>query len=103
MVVYTLEQRWETLRYYFENHDNVAEFVRMLRMDFGRREAQSAKYVRYLVKKVKETVILIDKLKRKKPKPVCTPESIAAVAEIVCETPSISIHRPSQRLNISET
>ena len=30
MVVYTLEQRWEILQHYFENHCNVAERVRKL-------------------------------------------------------------------------
>ena len=54
-------------------------------------------------KKVKETDILVDKPKREKPKTVCTPENIAAVTESVCETPSISIHRRSQQLNISQT
>ena len=39
MVVYTLEQRLEILRHYFENHGNVAEYVRKLRTDFGKREA----------------------------------------------------------------
>ena len=68
MVVYTLEQRWEILQYCFENHVNIAECVRKLRTDFGRRGAQSASYVRYLVKKVKETGIIIDKPKREKPK-----------------------------------
>ena len=38
--------------------------------------------VRYLVKKVKETGILIDKPKREKPKTVRTPQNIAAVAII---------------------
>ena len=71
--------------------------------DFGRREAPSAPYVRYLVGKVKETGILIDKPKREKPKTVRTPQNIAAVAEIVCEAPSTSIHRRSQQLNISAT
>ena len=75
-----LEQSWE-------NHGNVAECVRKLRMHFGRREAPSAPYVCYLVKKVKETGILIDKSKREKPKTVRTPENIAAVAESVCEAP----------------
>ena len=103
MVVYTLEQRWEILHHYFENHGNVAECVRKLRTDFGRRKAPSAQYVRYLVKKVKETGILIDKSKREKPKTVRTPENIAAVAESMCEAPSSSIHRRSQELNISET
>ena len=28
MVVYTLEQRWDILRHYFEKHRNVAECVR---------------------------------------------------------------------------
>ena len=26
MIVYTLEQRWEILRHYFENHGNVVEW-----------------------------------------------------------------------------
>ena len=52
---------------------------------------------------MKETSILIDKPKREKPKIVRTPESIAAVAESVCEAPSTSAHRRSQQLNISET
>ena len=95
MIVYTLEQRWEILRHYFENHGNVAECVRT---DFGRREASSAPYVHYLGKKVKETGIIIDKPKREKPKTVRTPENIAAVAESVCEEPSTSIHRRSSTI-----
>ena len=52
--------------------------------------------------KVKETGILIHKLKREKPKPVLTLENIAVVAESVHEAPSTLIHRRSQELNISE-
>ena len=63
MVLYTLDQRWGILRHYFENHGNVAEYVRKLRTAFGRREAPPAPYVHYLVRKVKETGILIDKRK----------------------------------------
>ena len=58
MVAYTLEQRWEILRHYFENHGNVPECMRKLRTDFGRREAPSAPYVRYIVKKVKKLASL---------------------------------------------
>ena len=65
--------------------------------------APSAPYVRYLVKKVKETGILIDKPNHEKPKTVRTPENIATVAESVFETPSTSIHRRFQQLNFSET
>ena len=95
MGVYTREQRWKILRQYFENHGNFAECVRKFRTDFERREAPSAPDFRYLVKKVRETGILIDKPKRKKPKPERTPEDIAAVAESVCEAPSTSIYRCS--------
>ena len=59
---------------------NIAECVRKLRTDFERGESPSAPYVRYLVKKVKETGILIGKPKREKPKTVRTPENIAAVS-----------------------
>ena len=98
MVVFTLEQRWEILRHYFENHGSVVECVRKLCTDFGRREASSAPYVRYLVQNVKETGILIDKPKREKPETVLRPENIAAVAESVCEAPSKSIHRRSSTI-----
>ena len=96
MLVYTFEQRWEILRHYFENHNNVAECVRKLYTDFGRREATSAPYV-------KETGNLFNKRKGEKPKTLRAPENIAAVVESVCEAPSTSIHRRSQQLNISET
>ena len=81
MVVHTLEQRWEILRHYLENHGTVAECVRKLRTDFGRTEAPSAPYIHYLVKKVKETGILIDKSMREKPNTVRTTENIAAVLQ----------------------
>ena len=53
MVVYMLEQRWEVLRHYFENHGNVEECGRKLHTYYGRREAPSASYVPYLVQKKK--------------------------------------------------
>ena len=83
------------MRYYFENHGNVAYRVQKLRMDFGRREASSAPYVRYLINKVKEIGILMHKPKREKPKTVRTPENIAAVAERVPKAPSTLIHSRS--------
>ena len=96
LVVYTLERRCKILRHYFENHGNVTECVRKLRADFVRSEPPTAPCVRYLLKKVKETGILVDKPKREKPKTVRTPENIAAVAESVCKAPSTLIHCRSQ-------
>ena len=70
---------------------------------FKKRRTVSCVIVRYPVKKVKETGIVIDKPKRGKPKTVHTPENIAAVAETLCKVPSTSIHHRSQQFYISET
>ena len=77
--------------------------MRKLRTNFGRNEAPSALYIRYLVKNVKETGILINKPKHEKPKALPASENIAAVAEGVREAPSTSIQCRSQQLNISQT
>ena len=84
MVVYTLEQHKEILRYYFENH-------------FGRSVCSLS------CEKVKETGILIDKPKCEKAKTVCVARNIVAAAESMREAPSTSIHSRSQQFNISET
>ena len=83
MIAYTLEQRREILRHYFENHGNVAECVRKLCTDFGGCTVSSV--CSLSCEKLKETVILI--------------ENIGAVAEGVCEASLTSIHRRSQQLN----
>ena len=81
MVVYTLEQCWEILRHCFENHGNVAECVRKLRTDFGRREAPcSLSCERNWNQSVKSQ------------KTLRTADNIAVVAESVCAAPSTSIH-----------
>ena len=45
--------------------------LKIVLLDFGRREAPSGTYVPYLLKNMKETAILIDKPKREKLKTVC--------------------------------
>ena len=60
------------------------------------------KYVRYFVKKLKKSCILIYKPKREKTKTLHTPENSAAVAKSVRKAPSTSIQRRSQQLNLSE-
>ena len=64
---------------------------------FWKKRSTAAPYVRYLVKKVKETAILIDKPKREKPKTVRTPENILLWQKVGVK------RRLSQQLNISET
>ena len=85
------------MQHSFENHGNVVERMLKLRTDFVRTETPSTSSVRYLVKKVKETGILIGQQKRAKLKTVhrLRTENIPAVAESVCEAPATSIHRRS--------
>ena len=75
----------------------------MCKIGFWKKRSTVSSICSLACEKVKETGILINKPKREKPKTVCAPENIAAVAESVCEAPSTSIHRRSQELNISET
>ena len=82
MVVYRFEQRWHILRHYFENYDNVAECVRKLRTDFGRRKAL---YVRYLVKKVKDLRKSADKDKCYANKPETIDASKDNIGEAIGE------------------
>ena len=65
---------------------------------FRKKRSTITPYVRYLMRKVKETGIIIEtaKPKREKPKTLRTPEIIAAVAESVREAQSTSFHRRPQ-------
>ena len=99
LVVYTLEQK--TGKYCDITFKIMVMFQKVFKNCVRILEEEQRR--RYLVKKVKETGILIDKPKREKSKTVGTSENIAAVTESVCEAPSTSIHRHSQQLNISET
>ena len=104
MIVYTLEQRWEILQHYFENHGNVAECVRKLHRVIGKKRSTVTSFFRYLVEKVKQTAIFIDKPMREKPKTVCTPENIAAMAKSVREAPSIqTLLKPILHKNLGMT
>ena len=80
---------------------NVAECVRKLRTDFGRREVSLAPYVRYLVCKCKKLAFSsINQSESEKAKTVWTPKNITAVAESLREALSTSIRGGSQQLNI---
>ena len=74
--------------------------MRKLLTDFGRGEVPSVPYVRYLVKKVNKTGILIDKPRREKTKTVRTPKNIAAVTENVYEFTAIQHFGDSRETNL---
>ena len=73
-----------------------------LRTDFGRSEAPSTPFVRYLVKKGKEPGIIIDKPKLEKPMRFhfamwtcknCVRSTISSVCSLSCEKSERNCHR----------
>ncbi|KAJ8962482.1 hypothetical protein NQ318_000870 [Aromia moschata] len=101
---FTLEQRWEILKNYFQSECCVAETVSKLRTIFGRNEAPSAPGVRKFLRKVRETGMLMDKRSHPRLAPrVRTAERVAAVTQSVRENPRTSTRHRAQQLNVSRT
>ncbi|RYE12003.1 MAG: DUF4817 domain-containing protein [Sphingobacteriaceae bacterium] len=103
MVKYTLKERWDLLKIYFESNCVVSETVRKAKKIFGKNRAPSHQYVTWFVSKVESTGMLIDSPTHNKPNTVRTPETVQAVAENVRESPSTSTRHRSQELDISRT
>ena len=96
MVVHTLQQRWEILRLYFENHGNVAEYLRKLWTDFGRREALSASYVRSLSYEKSEKKLASSSLNQSvKSQKQCVHPRILLLWQKACVWSAININSPS--------
>ncbi|KAJ8960319.1 hypothetical protein NQ318_004053 [Aromia moschata] len=70
---------------------------------FGRNEASSAPGVRWFLRKVLETGMLMDNRSHPRARPVRTAERIAAVAQSVRENPRTSTRHRAQQLNVSRT
>ncbi|KAJ8935836.1 hypothetical protein NQ318_019895, partial [Aromia moschata] len=90
---FTIEQRWEILKNYFQSECCVAETVRKLRTIFGRNEAPSAPGVRKFLRKVRETGMLMDNRSHPRARPVRTAEKIAVVAQSVCTSLRRILHK----------
>lgn len=100
---FTLEQRWEILKTYFESGCVLAETARNLRIKFGRNEAPTERGIRKFIDKVRETGMLVDATRVPHARPVRTVEAIAAVTESVRLNPTTSTRRRSQQVGVSRT
>ncbi|KYQ46396.1 hypothetical protein ALC60_14605 [Trachymyrmex zeteki] len=85
---FSLEQKWEILKTYFQNSESSTETVRKLQKIFGKQNVPSSQYVNQFVKRVRETGSLLDKTTRSRAPTVRTAENIATVAQSVSEQPS---------------
>lgn len=102
-IMFSLEERFEILKTYFQSQCCVAETVRILKRNMSREKAPSGTAVVKLVKKVRETGLLLDNRSGPRARTVRTPENIEAVARNVRQNPSTSTRRRSQQLAISRT
>ena len=80
---FTLDQRWEILKTYFQSECCVFETVRVLKRTFGRNKAPATPAVRKFVKKVRETGMLVDNAQVPRARAVRTAENVAAIDESV--------------------
>jgi len=102
-IMFSLEERFKILKTYFQSQCCVAETVRILKRNMGRKKAPSGIAVVKLVKKVRETGLLLDNRNCPRARTVHTPENIETVARSVRQNPSTSTRRRSQQLAISRT
>ena len=100
---FSLEQRFEILKTYFECGSVISETLRKLRTKFGRNAAPTARAIRKLMHKVRETGMLVDARRVPYTRPVRTAEAIAAVTESVRQNPGTSTRRRSQQVGIPRT
>ena len=100
---FTLEQNWEIWKTYFQSGESTIQTVRNLRKKFGKKEVPSSQFVDQFVKRVRETVSLLDKTTCSRSRLVHSAENIAAVTQSVLEHPSTSTRHRSQELNIPRT
>ena len=77
--------------------------MRKLRTKFGRNAAPTARAIRKLMHKVRETGMLVDARRVPHTRPVRTAEAIAAVTESVHQNPETSTRRRSQQVGIPRT
>lgn len=100
---FTLEERWEILRIYFQSDCCVADTVRNLSSVIPPDKVPSAPGVRKFIKKVRETGMLIDNKHYPRARSMRTDEIIAAVIQSVRENPETSTRHRAQQLNISRS
>ena len=95
--MFSLEERFEILKTYFQSQCCVAETVRILKRNMGRDRAPTEGAIRKLVRKVREKGMLVDDRSGPRARTVRTPENIEAVAQSVRQNPTTSTRRRSQQ------
>lgn len=103
MVSYTIEQRVQIIKFYYQNKCSVVQTLRSLRPFFGRRSGPSKSTLQRLVSKFETTGSVNDQLTPVRQRNARSVENIAAVRESVQDNPRQSIPRRAQELGLSQS
>ena len=102
MEQYTFQQRIEIVKIHYKNGENFSETVHKVKSCLGRREAPTWSALVKLLQKFKPFGKVSDVKNRIRARRARTPANIAFVAQIVVQSPGLSIPRRSLELGISQ-
>lgn len=98
---YTIEQRVQIVKFYYQNQCSVRQTFRALRPVYGVHDRPTESTIRRLMQKFEESGSVKDRPTPVRQRRVRSAENIAAVRESVHENPRQSIPRRSQELGLS--
>lgn len=100
---YTLQQRFEIIKLFYQNQCSYVNTERNLRRIHGRHYSVNRLTIRRIVDNFESEFSLHDKRVPVRQRNARTQENIDAVAASVRDNPNLSIPRRSQQLNLSQT
>ena len=100
---YTIEQRAQIVKAYYQNNESVRKTFRALREFYGRNNRPVESTIRRLVNKFESSGTVTDTIVPVRQRNARSEANIAAVNESVPENPNLSIPRRSQELGIYQT
>ena len=100
---YTIEQRVQIIKTYYQNNESVQKTFRALREFYGRNNRPVGSTTRRLVNKFESSGTVTDTIVPVRQRNARSEPNIAAVNESVRENPNLSVPRRSQELGISQT
>ena len=93
---YTIEQRVQIIKIYYQNSQSVRKMLRSLREFYGRNNRPAESTIRRLVNKFQSSATLTDTIVPRRQRTTLSEANIAAVNESVHENPNLSVPRRSE-------
>ena len=100
---YTIEQRVQIIKIYYQNNESVRKTFHVLREFYGQNNRPAESTIRRLVNKFESSGTVTDTIVPVRQRNARSEANIAAVNESVHENPNLSVPRRSQELGISQT